>query len=183
MKLLLVVAGIPVGVAANWIYYRLSARFDKKQLASLNGRWIEIIVDSDRPVSITKFYYDNLKKSYIYEGKNYYRDGTPYCEFQSEALTYSLSDKKVYYVYKYWLIKKPFEQVYGSGVLEFKDRGSEYIFIRGHYRSMKQDSPPRAIHLHSERKICEKLEDEASERKDEEFVRAVASQYANGGSR
>jgi hypothetical protein len=135
--LLLLIAGIPFGVVANYIYQYARVKADKAfEPIKVEGKWGELTTMSgERRCSMGEIRYDRRKRMWTFDGTNYHNDGRPFCRWTTEASYLDKSSREFYYVFTNTLVESGQKGYIGFGVVRFRRQESVWLPDHGFFIS------------------------------------------------
>ncbi|MEC3979526.1 hypothetical protein [Amycolatopsis sp. H20-H5] len=135
--LLLLLAGIPFGVAANYIYQYVKSKTDRMyDPIKMIGNWGELVDDSgERRCSMGEIRYDRRRKMWTFDGTNYHNDGRPFCHWTTEASYMDKSAREFYYIFTNTLVESGQKGYMGFGVVRFRRQERAWVPDHGFFVS------------------------------------------------
>jgi hypothetical protein len=133
----LLLAGVPLGVLANYLYQYAKGRTDRMfDPMKLAGYWGELMsTPGERRCSLGEIRYDRRRGMWTFDGTNYHNDGRPYCHWTTEASYLDKSAREFYYIFTNTLVESGQKGYVGFGVVRFRRQGGAWVPDRGFFIS------------------------------------------------
>jgi hypothetical protein len=135
--LLLLIAGIPLGVVANYVYQYVRAKTDRIfEPIKMTGKWGELVgASGERRCSMGEIRYDRRRGMWTFDGVNYHNDGRPFCYWTTEASYLDKSGREFYYIFTNTLAESGQKGYIGFGVVSFRRQDRAWVPDRGFFIS------------------------------------------------
>lgn len=156
MEWIFLALGIPIGIAANWIYSLTLRAWGRMQYGKLaiKGHWAEWAPESrGREFSIGEIEYSWLHRRIEFNGTNYTSNGDPFCHWTTTVSSLDLAAGEFTYGFLSSNVGALHTTSTGFGVISLRRRRDKKIVPEDGY-FMYRDSKPHTV-SHSMVKIDE----------------------------
>lgn len=136
-EILLLLAGVPIGVLANYAYQYAKSRTDRMfDPIEMTGKWGELVGESgERRCSMGEIRYDRRRGMWTFDGTNYYNDGRPFCHWTTETSYLDKDSRGFYYIFTNTLVESGQKGYIGFGVVRFRRNERAWVPDRGFFAS------------------------------------------------
>uniref|UniRef100_A0A5Q5CFG4 Uncharacterized protein n=1 Tax=Mycobacterium sp. (strain JLS) TaxID=164757 RepID=A0A5Q5CFG4_MYCSJ len=145
---LLLLLGIPIGVAANfcfqWLWTVLRWSADRIDIA---GVWGERIHSGhERQCSVGKISYDIWRTRWTFDGTNYHDDGRPFCHWRTISSYLDRHNKVFYYIFLNTQEEEAHAGYTGFGIVHLHKVEKKWVPVRGAFAA---GNPGESFRSHS----------------------------------
>lgn len=152
MDIMLLLAGIPIGMAANACYQWAKVGIGWiSDPIRMSGTWVERIHSgTERQFSIGEIRWNVRRSIWDFEGTNFHNNGVPFCHWKTITSYLDRDNKRFYYTFLNTPDDSSHTSYTGFGVLELAKRGRSYVPCRG---SFAAGNPGETFRSHSMIKV------------------------------